>query len=292
MKLAHIAQKFRIDKPEQFRIAAHDPAELCGLDLDKSGGNELLREGVERLSTLQEKLYADGRFAVLVVLQGMDAAGKDSIVKHVFTGVNPQGVEVHSFKEPTAEELQHDFLWRIEKHLPEKGRIGIFNRSQYEDVLVVRVHPELLKQRKSPPPGKDIWTERFEQIRNFERRVAKGGTRILKFFLNVSKEEQRKRFLDRIDEPGKRWKFSMRDVSERELWPQYMAAYEDMIRHTSTSEAPWYVIPADHKWFARLTVAAVLAEELEALGLEFPKVSGEKLKELEDVRKKLLAEKT
>jgi PPK2 family polyphosphate:nucleotide phosphotransferase len=291
MKLSHIAQRFRIDKPEQFRLADHACTDLCGLTLDKDGGHDFLREGVERLSALQEKLYADGRYAVLVVLQGMDAAGKDSVIKHVFTGVNPQGVEVHSFKEPSAEELQHDFLWRIEKRLPEKGRIGIFNRSQYEDVLVVRVHPELLKKRRSPPAGNNIWAERFEQIRNFERRVAKGGTRILKFFLNVSKEEQRKRFLARIDEPAKRWKFSMRDVSERELWPKYMDAYEDMIRHTGTSEAPWYVIPSDHKWFARLAVAAVLVEELEALGLEFPKVTGDKLKELEDVRKKLSAEK-
>ena len=212
----------------------------------------MLADGIARLSDLQERLYASGTWSALIVLQAMDAAGKDSVIKHVMTGLNPQGVEVHPFKQPSAEELSHNFLWRAGMRLPQKGRIGIFNRSHYEELLVVRVHPELLDQERLPKSlvGKDIWTQRFDDIRTFERHLARNGTLILKFFLNVSREEQRKRFLARIDEPAKRWKFSMNDVTERKLWAKYMAAYDEMIRETSQPEAPWYVVPADNKWFS------------------------------------------
>jgi PPK2 family polyphosphate:nucleotide phosphotransferase len=248
----------------------------------------MLAEGIARLTELQERLYANDRWSVLIVLQAMDAAGKDSIIKHVMSGINPQGCEVHSFKQPSAEELQHDFLWRIAQRLPTNGRIGIFNRSHYEEVLTVRVHKELLQRQKLPKQlvDKDIWQRRFDDIRGFERHLARNGTLILKFFLNVSREEQRRRFLDRIEKPGKRWKFSMSDIAERKLWGQYMAAYEDMIRHTSTPEAPWFVVPADHKWFARMVVAAALAQELGALGLDYPKVEGKALKELKKVERR------
>jgi len=293
MKLDQIAKRFRIDAPEKFKLADHDPAECCGLTLDKDDAKDLLKEGIERLAELQERLYADNRWSVLIVLQAMDAAGKDSLIKHVMSGVNPQGVQVVSFKQPSAEELDHNFLWRIARALPERGRIGIFNRSQYEEVLVVRVHPEYLKGQRLPSAvnGKDIWHQRFDDIRAFEKHLARNGALILKFFLNVSRDEQRKRFLDRIDEPGKRWKFSMGDVAERKLWPQYMAAYEDAIRETSTPEAPWYVIPADKKWFTRLAVAGALVDALESLKLEYPKVEGAALEELEKAKVALKAEK-
>ncbi|HZL30005.1 MAG TPA: polyphosphate kinase 2 family protein [Pseudolabrys sp.] len=291
MKLAKLANRFRIDKPKQFRLADHDPAECCGLSIDKDDAKDLLKEGIKRLSILQEQLWANNQWSVLIVLQAMDAAGKDSLIEHVMSGINPQGVQVHGFKQPSEEELDHDFLWRIGRALPERGRIGIFNRSHYEEVLTVRVHPEYLERQRLPDNGKDIWQKRFDDIRNFERHLARNGTLILKFFLNVSKKEQRKRFLDRIDEPGKRWKFSMGDVAERKLWPKYMAAYEDMIRETSTPEAPWYVIPADHKWFTRVAVAAGLVQAFEDLKLDYPKVEGEALAELEKARKALKAEK-
>ena len=257
MKLDSIAKRFRIDRPDKFRLSEHDPAECYGLTADKKEAKAMLAEGIERLAELQERLYANDRWSVLIVLQAMDAAGKDGVIKHVMSGINPQGCEVHSFKQPSAEELQHDFLWRVAQRLPANGRIGIFNRSHYEEVLTVRVHKELLERQKLPKKlvGKDIWQQRFDDIRAFERHLARNGTLILKFFLNVSREEQRKRFLDRIDEPAKRWKFSMGDVAERKLWAKYMAAYEDMIRQTSTPEAPWFVVPADHKWFTRLVVA-------------------------------------
>ncbi len=293
MKLDQIAKRYRIDQPGKFRLADHDPSDCCGLTIDKDDAKALLKEGVERLAELQERLYADNRWSVLVVLQAMDAAGKDSLIKHVMSGVNPQGVQVVSFKQPSAEELDHNFLWRIARALPERGRIGIFNRSHYEEVLVVRVHPEYLKGQCLPAAvnGKDIWHQRFDDIRAFERHLARNGTLILKFFLNVSRDEQRKRFLDRIDEPGKRWKFSMGDVAERKLWPQYMAAYEDAIRETSTPEAPWYVIPADKKWFTRLAVAGALVDALDGLKLSYPKVEGAALEELEKARAALKAEK-
>ena len=220
MKLDSIAKRFRIDRPDKFRLSQHDPAECYGLSVDKRQAKDMLAEGIERLSDLQERLYAEDRWSVLIVLQAMDAAGKDSLIKHVMSGINPQGCEVHSFKQPSDEELAHDFLWRIGKRVPARGRIGIFNRSHYEEVLTVRVHPNLLERQKLPKElvGKDIWHQRFKDIRAFERHLARNGTLVLKFFLNVSREEQRKRFLDRIDEPAKRWKFSMGDVAERKLW--------------------------------------------------------------------------
>ena len=293
MKLDTLAQRFRIDTPDKFRIADHDPADCCGLDIDKSDAKDMLNEGVARLSELQERLYANNKWSVLIVLQAMDAAGKDSLIKHMMSGVNPQGVQVSSFKQPSAEELDHDFLWRIAHDLPERGRIGIFNRSHYEEVLTVRVHPEYLANQRLPDAaiGKDIWQDRFDDIRGFERHLARNGTLVLKFFLNVSLDEQRKRFLDRIEEPGKRWKFSMGDVAERKLWPKYMAAYEDLIRETSRPEAPWYVIPADHKWFTRVAVAAAIVEAMEKLKLDYPKLEGKALAELEEAKKALEKEK-
>ncbi len=293
MKLDKIAKRFRIDKPRKFRLADHDPAECCGLSIDKDDAKILLAQGLERLTVLQDKLYASDRWSVLIVLQAMDAAGKDSLIKHVMSGVNPQGVEVTSFKQPSAEELDHDFLWRIAKRLPERGRIGIFNRSHYEEVLAVRVHRELLERQRLPDDldGKKTWKHRFDDIRAFEQHLARNGTLILKFFLNVSREEQRKQFLERIDEPGKRWKFSMGDIAERKLWPKYMDAYEEAIRETSTDAAPWYVVPADNKWFTRLVVSGIVADALDGLKLDYPKVEGAALKELEAARKALLAEK-
>jgi PPK2 family polyphosphate:nucleotide phosphotransferase len=293
MKLEHITKRFRIDNPDKFRLADHDPAECCDLTIDKAEAKEMLAQGIARLSELQERLYASNTWSVLILLQAKDAAGKDSTIKHVMTGINPQGVEVHAFKQPSAEELAHDFLWRAGMRLPASGRIGIFNRSYYEEVLVVRVHPDLLERQHLPKAvsGKDIWHQRFEDIRGFERHISRNGTLILKFFLNVSREEQRKRFLDRIDEPAKRWKFSMADVEERKLWKQYMDAYEDAIRETSTPEAPWYVVPADNKWFSRLVVAAALVEALDKLDLQFPKVEGKALQELKAAGEALRAER-
>jgi PPK2 family polyphosphate:nucleotide phosphotransferase len=292
MKLEHIAKRFRIDEPGKFRLADHDPNDCDDLSIDKSEAKKLLEEGIARLSELQQRLYADDRWSVLIVLQAMDAAGKDGVIKHVMTGLNPQGVEVHPFKQPSAEELDHDFLWRAGKHLPERGRIGIFNRSHYEEVLVVRVHPELLAAQKLPDSFRDgdLWKRRFEDIRCFERHLANSGTLVLKFFLNISRKEQRQRFLDRIDEPAKNWKFSKNDVSERKLWPKYMEAYENAIRETSLPHAPWYVVPADNKWFSRLVVAAALVDALDGLKLEYPKVEGEALRELKEAGKALKAE--
>jgi PPK2 family polyphosphate:nucleotide phosphotransferase len=293
MKLEHIAKRFRIDKPKAFRLADHDPADCCGLSIDKSDAKTMLDDGIARMSELQQRLYACDRWSVLIVLQAMDAAGKDGVIKHVMTGLNPQGVEVHPFKQPSAEELDHDFLWRAAKRLPQRGRIGIFNRSHYEEVLVVRVHPDLLARQKLPPrlAGRDLWQRRFDAICSFERHLAGSGTLVLKFFLNVSRKEQRQRFLDRIDQPDKRWKFSMNDVTERKLWPKYMAAYEDMIRATSRLEAPWYVVPADNKWFTRLVVAAALVEALDRLELEYPKVTGKALRELKKAGRALQSER-
>jgi PPK2 family polyphosphate:nucleotide phosphotransferase len=291
MDLAALARRFVIDKPDKFRVADHDPGETCGLK--KHEGKEHLSDASKRLTDLQEKLYAHDRWAVLVVLQAMDAAGKDGVIEHVMGAINPQGCDVHAFKQPSEEELSHDFLWRSAIRTPERGRIGIFNRSHYEEVLVVRVHPEYLAAQKLPakPDGDEFWQERFRSIRGFESHLAMSGTRVLKFFLNISREEQRKRFLDRVDEPGKRWKFSMGDVEERKLWPRYMAAYEDAIRNTSTPDARWYVVPADHKWFTRLVVAAAMVDAMEQLKLEFPKVEGEALKRLLEAGKALEAEK-
>ena len=293
MSLAKFAKLYRVDDPDSFRLKDWDPGDTNNLDIEKKDAKELLAEGVKRLSDLQERLYAQDRWAVLLIFQAMDAAGKDSVIEHVMKGVNPQGCEVHSFKQPSQEELDHDFMWRSARCLPERGRIGIFNRSYYEEVLVVRVHPEILAKEKMPTNlvTKDIWKERFKDIRAFERYLSRNGTLILKFFLHVSKEEQKRRFLERIEEPSKNWKFSMGDVAERKLWDKYMAAYEDMIRNTSRPEAPWHVVPANNKWFTRLVVAAEVVEALDRLELKYPKVSGTARRDLEKVRQILRKER-
>jgi PPK2 family polyphosphate:nucleotide phosphotransferase len=292
MSLAKALHRFRIDKPDKFRLSEFDPADTCGLDIDKAEAKAMLADGVARLAVLQEKLYAQDRWAVLAIFQAMDAAGKDGAIEHVMSGVNPQGCQVHAFKAPSHEELDHDFLWRIAKALPERGRIGIFNRSHYEEVLVVRVHPEYLERQRLPKSlvGKDIWDERFKSIRKFEQHLARNGVLLLKFFLYVSKEEQRQRFLARLNEPAKRWKFEMGDVAERKLWDKYMHAYEEAIRNTSREKAPWYVVPADNKWFARLVIAEAIVDAMEGLDLAFPTVESGALKELERVRGALMAE--
>jgi PPK2 family polyphosphate:nucleotide phosphotransferase len=294
MKLKKIIKHVRVDRPEKFRLADRDPADTHGVDtdIDKEKAQARLAADIMRLADLQERLNAEGRWAVLVILQGMDAAGKDGVINHVMSGVNPQGCEVHSFKTPSAEELSHDFLWRCAKSLPERGRIGIFNRSYYEDVLVARVHPEVLAAQKLPPQlvDKKIWQRRFDDIRGFERYLARNGVLVLKFFLHISKGEQRRRLLDRLEQPAKRWKFSMNDIAERKLWNRYMAAYEDMIRATSHADAPWHVVPADHKSFARLVVAGVMVEALDGLDPAPPKIVGAAAAELAKVRKALLAE--
>ncbi len=289
MSLADKLQRFRIDKPHKFRLADYDPADTCGLDIDKPEAKTMLASGIDRLSKLQEVLYADNRRAVLLVFQAMDAAGKDGAIKHVMSGINPQGCQVHAFKRPSAEELDHDFLWRIAKALPERGRIGIFNRSHYEAVLVERVHPEYVRPESSSVTPK-LWDGRFKSIRHFESHLARSGTLILKFFLHVSKEEQRKRFLARLEEPAKRWKFEMGDVAERKLWDKYMHAYEEAIRETSRADARWFVVPADNKWFGRLVIAEAVIGAMKELKLEFPKVDGTALKALEQVRGALMAE--
>src|SRR5215813_8737210 len=293
MNLEKLIKRFRVDDPDRFRLASFDPADTGGLNLDKDEATAVLAEDLGRLSDLQERLYADDRWAILIVLQAMDAAGKDGVIKHVMTGLNPQGCLVHAFKAPSPSELEQDFLWRAAQYLPARGNIGIFNRSHYEEVLVVRVHPELLERQRIPKEliGKDIWKERFKSIRAFERHLARSGTIILKFFLHVSKEEQRLRFLARLEQPGKRWKFSMGDVAERKLWDKYMSAYEEMVRATSRPHAPWYVVPANNKPFARLVVAKAMIDALEKLDLKFPKVDPAALKEMDKVRKALLAEK-
>jgi PPK2 family polyphosphate:nucleotide phosphotransferase len=293
MSLSKFAKRYRVDDPDSFRLKDWDPGDTNNLDIEKDEAKKLLAEGVKRLSELQERLYPQDRWAVLLIFQAMDAAGKDSVIKHVMRGVNPQGCDVHSFKQPSQEDLDHDFMWRSARCLPERGRIGIFNRSYYEEVLVVRVHPEILAKEKMPARlvTKDIWKERFKDIRAFERYLARNGTVILKFFLKVSKEEQKRRFLERIDEPSKNWKFSMGDVAERKLWDKYMAAYEDMIRHTSRPEAPWHVVPADNKWFTRLVVAAEVVEALDRLGLQYPKVAGAARRDLEKARQILRKER-
>jgi PPK2 family polyphosphate:nucleotide phosphotransferase len=281
---------FRIDGSGEFHLKSQKTGEKGGLDKDK--GEKIIEANRKRLSDFQEKLYAQDRWSLLLIFQGMDAAGKDSAIKSVFDGVNPQGCEVHSFKQPSTRELDHDFMWRAMIALPERGRIGIFNRSYYEECLVARVHPEILAKERLPPKlaTKNIWAERFEDISAFERYLARNGTVILKFFLNVSKEEQRERFLGRLDQPSKNWKFSMADVSERALWAKYQAAYQEVVRHTSTPLAPWHVVPADHKWFARVVIGSTIVSALDRLDLKFPKVDQASLQEFKQVRKALLAE--
>ena len=278
---------FRFDGSGTFHLKSHKTNEKGGLDKDKA--EEILEANRKRLNDFQEKLYAQDRWSLLLIFQGMDAAGKDSAIKSVFDGVNPQGCEVHSFKQPTSYELDHDFMWRSVIALPQRGRIGIFNRSYYEECLVTRVHPELLVKEKIPPRliTKGIWRERFEDISAFERYLTRNGTIILKFFLNVSKEEQRERFLERLDEPSKNWKFSMADITERALWNRYQAVYQDIVRHTSAPVAPWYVVPADHKWFARVVIGSAIVSALETLDLKFPKADKASLEEFKKVRQAL-----
>jgi PPK2 family polyphosphate:nucleotide phosphotransferase len=271
----------------KFRLKDVDPEDTGELTSeDKPQAKEALSVGVEALAELQERLYAQDRWAILLIFQAMDAAGKDGAIKHVMSGVNPQGCQVHSFKAPSSEDLDHDYLWRCLRALPERGRIGIFNRSYYEEVLVVRVHKELLERQKLPPAliTKSIWDDRYEDIRNVERYLSRNGVLIRKFFLHVSKKEQKKRFLERLDNPDKNWKFSMADAKERGFWEDYQEAYEDMIRATATKDAPWYVVPADNKWFTRVVVAAAIIDALGSLNLKFPEVDDDKKKELAAAR--------
>ena len=281
---------FRVDGSGEFHLKSHKTNEKGGLDKEKA--EKILEANRKRLSDFQEKLYAQDRWSLLLIFQGMDAAGKDSAIESIFDGVNPQGCEVHSFKQPSSLELNHDFLWRSMIALPERGRIGIFNRSYYEECLVTRVHPEILAKEKIPPVlvTKNIWRERFEDIAAVERYLARNGTVVLKFFLNLSKAEQRERFLDRLDQPAKNWKFSMGDITERALWARYQAAYQEVIRHTSTALAPWHVVPADHKWFARVVIGSTIVSTLEKLDLKFPKADKASLEEFKQVREALLAE--
>jgi PPK2 family polyphosphate:nucleotide phosphotransferase len=278
---------YRFDGTGAFHLKSHKTNEKGGLDKDK--GEKILDANRKRLSDFQEKLYAQDRWSVLLIFQGMDASGKDSAIKSIFDGVNPQGCEVHSFKQPTSQELDHDFMWRSTIALPARGRIGIFNRSYYEECLVTRVHPQILAKEKIPPRlmTRNIWRERFEDIAAIERYLARNGTVILKFFLNVSKEEQRERFLDRLDQPSKNWKFSMADITERGYWNRYQAVYQDIVRHTSTAIAPWYVVPADHKWFARVVIGSAIISALETLDLRFPRVDKASLEEFKKVREAL-----
>jgi len=292
MKPSEYAKEFRIADGKQFRLKDYDPAETLELK-SKEHAHEILENGIARLTDLQEKLFAQDRWAVLMVLQAMDAAGKDSTIKHVMSGLNPQGCSVSSFKEPSAEDQDHDFLWRASRVLPARGRIGIFNRSYYEEVLVVRVHQNILARERLPKDlvSDKIWQQRFEDIRAFERYLDRNGILVVKFFLNVSRKEQKKRFLERLDEPEKNWKFSVSDALERKCWDKYMNAYEEMIQNTSTECAPWFVVPADHKWFTRIVVAEALIHALDKLNLSFPQVGKEKREELKKARAVLLHEK-
>lgn len=292
MKIEALARRYRIDDPDKFRLSDIDPGDTAGLAIDKDEARAMLGDSIDKLSDLQEMLYAQDRWAVLAIFQAMDAAGKDSAIEHVMSGVNPQGCQVYSFKAPTSHELDHDFMWRTTIAMPERGRIGIFNRSYYEEVLVVRAHPDILAKQKIPAHlvSKDIWKQRYEDIRNFESYQARNGTLILKFFLHVSKDEQAERFLERIDDPAKNWKFNLGDVSERKLWDDYMRYYEETIRETSRPHAPWFVVPADKKWFTRLVVASALVEAMESLELHYPRVDDATRAELKKARVLLAAE--
>jgi PPK2 family polyphosphate:nucleotide phosphotransferase len=285
-------QRFCVTKGKGFRLKYYDPADTCGLEIGKGEASELLQQGTEWLAQEQDVLYAQDRWSLLLVFQAMDAAGKDSTIKHVMSGVNPQGCQVFSFKQPSQEDLSHDFIWRYSKCLPERGRIGIFNRSYYEEVLIVRVHEEILKRQKIPEAlvGKGIWDERLADIAHFEDYLTRQGMIILKFFLHLSRKEQKKRFMKRLDIPKKNWKFSASDVHERKFWGDYMRAYEQAIRATASKHAPWFVVPADKKWFTRLVVASVIVETVEQLDLTYPKVDAEKKKELAAMRAALARE--
>jgi len=287
-----LVRPYRVEDGSKFRLKDFDPGDTWKI-ASKRHAEQLLTQGIASLAELQDKLYAQNHWGVLLIFQAMDAAGKDGVIKHVMSGVNPQGVEVHSFKVPSVQELNHDYLWRSIQRAPERGQIGIFNRSYYEEVLVVRVHPELLKNERIPTSllTKDIWTERFQDINGLERYLSRNGIMIRKFFLNLSKKEQKRRFLARLEYPEKNWKFSPSDVRERQCWDDYMKAYEDMIVHTASPHAPWYVVPADNKWFTRVVVAAVVVETLEDLKLAYPKVDPDKRKELQAARAMLEGKK-
>ncbi|RBP17204.1 PPK2 family polyphosphate:nucleotide phosphotransferase [Roseiarcus fermentans] len=287
------SEPFRVTKGKDFRLKDFDPGDTLGLDLDKQEAKELLSRGSEWLALEQEILYAQDSWSVLLVFQAMDAAGKDGTIRHVMSGVNPQGCDVSSFKQPSDEELSHDFLWRYSVKVPQRGRIGIFNRSYYEEVLVVRVHEALLKAQKMPPRlvGKGVWDERLADIARFEDYLTRQGVVVLKFYLNLSRKEQKKRFMERLDKPEKNWKFSAADVRERRYWDDYMHAYEEAIRATASKQAPWYVVPADNKWFTRLVVAAAIVEAVDKLDLAYPKVSAAAKKDLAAARAELLAER-
>ena len=290
MKIDKLLKRYRIEHGKHFNLKDHDPADTHGLGSElKPQAKELLADGVQELSRLQDILAAQDCWGLLLILQGIDAAGKDGTVKHVMSGVNPLGVNVWSFKAPSAEELNHDYLWRTTKCLPKRGQIGIFNRSYYEEVLVVRIHREMLENEKLPKPlvTKHIWQERFEDINGFERYLTRNGIAVVKFFLHLSKKEQKRRFLERLDTPDKNWKFSMSDVKERKCWDAYQEAYEDMIRHTAKEHAPWYVVPADNKWFTRLLVVATIVDALSEMNLEYPKLNEEKMAALKAARKQL-----
>jgi PPK2 family polyphosphate:nucleotide phosphotransferase len=292
-RIEKYVEPFRITKGKGFRLNDFDPSDTCGLRLDKGEAADLLQRGTQWLAEEQDMLYAQKRWSLLVVFQAMDAAGKDGTIKHVMSGVNPQGCQVFSFKQPSSEDLDHDFLWRYAKRLPERGRIGIFNRSYYEEVLVVRVHEDILKRQKLPPPllSKRIWDERLSDIAHFEDYLTRQGTIVLKFFLHVSRKEQKKRFMERLDKPDKHWKFSASDVHERQFWGDYMHAFQEAIRATASKRAPWYVVPADNKWFTRLIVAAAIVEAMEKLDLTYPTIDAKKSKELQTARTALSGEK-
>ena len=292
-RIQKLVHPFRITKEEGFRLEDFDPSDTGGMTLDKAQGAELVQLGTKWLAEEQDMLYAQDRWSLLLIFQAMDAAGKDSTIKHVMSGVNPQGCQVFSFKQPSSEELDHDFMWRYVIRLPERGRIGIFNRSYYEEVLVVRVHREILKRQKLPPQlvGAGIWDERLADIARFEDYVSRQGTKILKFFLHVSRKEQKKRFTERLEEPEKNWKFSPSDVLERKFWGDYMEAFEEAIRATASKHAPWFVVPADNKWFTRLIVEAAIVDAVGNLGLTYPKVDAAKQKELMAARTALAHER-
>jgi PPK2 family polyphosphate:nucleotide phosphotransferase len=291
-RIGSFVRPYRVTQGKRFRLADFDPADTGGLKPDKKKARDILEQGIELLAQLQDMLYAQDRFSVLVLFQAMDAAGKDGAIKHVMSGVNPQGVQVFSFKGPSAEDLDHDFLWRTTRCLPERGRIGIFNRSYYEEVLVVKVHPDVLAKQKLPAElvTKNIWGGRYESISDFEKHLARNGTVVIKIFLNLSRKEQKKRFLERLDRPEKNWKFSGADAKERQFWKGYMSAYQDAIRATAAPWAPWYVVPADNKWYSRLIVAGAIIDEMQKLDLHYPKVGPVQKKDLAVARKMLDSE--
>ena len=287
-----LSKPYRIDHGKNFRLKAFDPTATTHIH-SKEQSQKLLTQSIAEMAELQDKLYAQDRWGVLLIFQAMDAAGKDGAIKHVMSGVNPQGCQVYSFKTPSSEDLNHDFMWRTSKCLPERGHIGIFNRSYYEEVLVVRVHPQLVQNERLPDPvlGKSLWQDRFDDIRSFERYLSNNGIVVRKFFLNISKKEQKRRFLERLDTPAKNWKFSAADIAERRCWDDYMKAYEEMIAATSTQHSPWYVVPADNKWYTRIVVAAAIVDTLKNLKLAYPKVDPEKRKQLDTAKRELLRKK-